>query len=322
LFDLQEARLAALLFLLEDERMRFDHLATVDLMGVRFDGSGRHVGQAGAATALRAAGLAEALPGAAVTADVIAPAPSSARGPSGFVNEAALLAMVGDVYERVRATLRGRRFPLVYGADCAVLLGAVPALRDTAGGAGLLFVDGHEDATTMEESKTGEAANMEIALLLGLTGAGAPGPLRRRLPALSPGTVVMMGQRDARFREEIGVASVADRVPVHPLAALRRDPTGITQRAVEELERNVADWWLHIDLDVLDGHDFPACDAATDPRTPGGLSWAELAAVTGVALAGTGCRGWSIGVYNTDLDPDGQAAQRIVRFLAEARRIA
>lgn len=174
----------------------------------------------------------------------------------------------------------------------------------------------------MEESKTGEAANMEIALLLGLTGAGAPGPLRRRLPALSPGSVVMMGQRDARFREEIGVASVADRVPVHPLAELRQDPTGITQQAVEGLQRNVADWWFHIDLDVLDGHDFPACDAATDPQTPGGLSWSELTAVTRVALASTGCRGWSIGVYNTDLDPDRQAAQRIVRFMAQASHTA
>src|SRR6266568_3197084 len=40
---------------------------------------------------------------------------------------------------------------LIYGADCAVLLGAVPALADVLGGAGLVFIDGHEDATTMED---------------------------------------------------------------------------------------------------------------------------------------------------------------------------
>jgi arginase len=39
-----------------------------------------------------------------------------------------------------------------------VLLGAVPALVDVLGRAGLVFIDGHEDATTMEASTTGEAA--------------------------------------------------------------------------------------------------------------------------------------------------------------------
>jgi hypothetical protein len=29
-----------------------------------------------------------------------------------------------------------------------------------------------------------------------------------------------------------------------------------------------------------------------------------------------GCRGWSVGVYNPDLDPDGSDAQRIVGYVA------
>ena len=93
---------------------------------------------------------------------------------AGFVNELALLEMVDAVHARVRAALHEHRFPVLYGGDCAVLLGAVPALRDVGETAGLLFVDGHEDAATMEQSTTGEAANMEIALLLGMTGDRAP----------------------------------------------------------------------------------------------------------------------------------------------------
>jgi arginase len=84
----------------------------------------------------------------------------------------------------------------VYGADCSVLLGAIPALLDVVGDAGLLFVDGHEDATPMDLPATGEAANMEIALLLGLTGQRAPRPLRARLPALAPAAIAMLGPRD------------------------------------------------------------------------------------------------------------------------------
>jgi hypothetical protein len=36
--------------------------------------------------------------------------------------------MVDTVYSRVGRSLRTGRFPLLYGADCAVLLAAIPAL--------------------------------------------------------------------------------------------------------------------------------------------------------------------------------------------------
>ncbi|HKF78331.1 MAG TPA: arginase family protein, partial [Candidatus Dormibacteraeota bacterium] len=56
---------------------------------------------------------------------------------------------------------------------------------------------------------------------------------------------------------------------------------------------------------------------AADPAMPGGLSWAELTAVVSSALRAGGCCGWSIGVYNPDLDPDRRSARQVVTFLAE-----
>ena len=126
----------------------------------------------------------------------------------------------------------------------------------------------------------------------------------------------MLGQRDHLYHRQIGVPTIAGQVVLHPLEELRGDPAGIATDAAEYLVRHAHGWWLHIDLDVLAGSEFSACDAATDPATPGELTWTELVTVTTAALRAGGCRGCSIGVCNTDLDPGGHAATGIVAFAA------
>jgi arginase len=141
-----------------------------------------------------------------------------------------------------------------------------------------------------------------------MTGQHAPESMRRRLPALRPETIGMLGQRDAEYRREIGVSSIADRVRLHAAEDLRRNPERIAAQTTVDVATQTSRWWLHIDLDVLDGNEFRACGAATDRSMPEGLTWSELTGITRTVLQTGGCRGWSISVYNPDLDGEGQEA--------------
>jgi arginase len=293
----------------------------IDLIGVPFDGWGRSGAQARAASVLREAGLARAFDG-----DVrVHPDPRSLAAPtaeraagSGLMNEAALLAMVESVHARVSSALAEGRFPFVYGADCSVLLGAVPALRDSVGHAGLVFVDGHEDSTSLDASQDGEAANMEIGLLLGLTGQLAPEPLRRRLPALASDALAMLGMRDDVLRRELNVASLADRgVLLYDSEQVAAEPAAAGRAAALEVAARSAGWWLHLDLDVLAQDELASQRVPGDEDTTGGLTWPQLTDALTAALAVEGCRGWTVTIYDPDQDPDGRDARRIVQLVRE-----
>lgn len=158
---------------------------------------------------------------------------------------------------------------------------------------------------------------MEVAFLRGLTGDQAPEPLRSRARVLAPEAIVMLGMRDQQYRRETGIPTIAGRVRLLTEEKVHASPAAAGSQAARQVAAQSPGWWLHIDLDVLAGEEFRACGAAHDPAMPGGLSWDELTAVVTSALQAGGCRGWSLGVYNPDLDPDRRSASQVVTFLAE-----
>jgi arginase len=284
----------------------------VVLIGVPTNSSGTADGVARAPGVLRQRGLAASLarsPGFTDAGDLELPAPQPRRGPSGLLAEDALIAMTGQVREAVATARRGGRFPLLIGGDCPVIAGALAALQAGRDEPGLLFVDGHEDAWPPRASPTGEAADCELGLVLRLFDDDLDPRLRGVLPRVRPRDVVAVGPRDAGELARAGVPSLAGR-----LRALIR-PAELTRDGLAAATAGLpAPWWLHTDLDVLATADL----AAVDYPQPGGLSWAQLSQVTSAALAAGGCAGWSVCIYNPDLDPGGRGADDIVGYLTQA----
>ena len=287
----------------------------VVLIGVPTNSSGTADGVARAPGVLRGRGLAAALagrPGSTDAGDLALASPQPCRGPSGLLAEDALIVMIGQVREAVRAARKGGRFPLLLGGDCPVILGALAALQAEADEPGLLFVDGHEDAWPPRASPTGEAADCELGLALRMFDSGLDSRLRTVLPRIRAGNVIAAGPRDAGELADAGVPTLAGR-----LRALIRPPelaAGGGAAAAATAAALPVPWWLHTDLDVLATTEL----AAVDYPQPGGLTWRQLGQITSAALAAPGCAGWSVCIYNPDLDPGLDGADAIIGYLARA----
>jgi arginase len=287
----------------------------LDLIGVPFSSMARPGGIADASRVLREAGIAERLARSGDVrdaGDLDAIEGEAVRGPSGLLKEDALARLVAATRAAVGRSLDGGRRPLLFGADCPVLLGALAAGRDRHGPIGLLLVDGHEDAWPPPRSQTGEASDSEVALALGEV-HDPPEPIGRLTPLLTRDALAMLGPRDREELAAAGVGSLRDGV------ALFRDdervrgagPSDSAEEAIAAI--GPTRFWLHVDLDVLRTGDFPAADYLQ----PGGLTWAELSEIASVALSEVRCLGCSVVIYNPDLDPDRTAAACIVEFLAD-----
>jgi arginase len=284
------------------------------LLGAPLDSSGAGRGEERAPQLLRAAGLPERL-GLADAGDVVGPLRDPVRDPStGVIAAEQLVAASKALRDAVGATLERGERPFVLGGDCSLLPGALAGARVACGRLSLWMLDGHPDALDGETSPTGEAADMDLALVLGRGHPDLTG-LAGVVPMVAPEDVALIGHRPAELDSDVAneLALVPDGVEQITAPAVRRRGAGRVAWATLAAGRGQP-VWLHVDLDALDERELPAV-TYTQPQ---GLSWSELVELLEPLIAAPDLAGMSLADLDADHPHARQHAGRIVDVLQSA----
>ena len=217
--------------------------------------------------------------------------------------------------QEVRAASDDGSFILVLGGDCSIVLGGLLGARKFGGlPVGLAYVDAHADYATPEESATGSAASMCLALA---TGRGDT-PLARLAgdsPLARPEDVVVIGRRDDEEPYYGQDALHASEILDLPHVAVReRGTADVASTALDRLTRSeLGGFWIHVDADVLD----PSVMPAVDSPEPNGLLLDELAELLTPLASHEKALGLEVTIYDPKLDPDRSSAARMVSLLEQ-----
>jgi arginase len=266
---------------------------------------------------LRELGLVQRL-GASDLGDVIPPEYRDyVRPPGRARNEAEVAAYCRTLGEWVEAATSDRRFALVLGGDCSIVLGCLLGARQSAqGSVGLAYVDAHADFATPEDSRTGSVASMCLALAVG-RGETPLARLAGDAPLVHGKDVALIGRRDAAEPWYGHAALAASPILDIPGAALRdRGVADVATAALLSLTSpgssgELRGFWIHLDADVIN----PTVMRAVDSPEPGGPTINEVVELLTPLVHHPRALGLELTIYDPGLDPDRSCATRLVTLL-------
>lgn len=213
----------------------------------------------------------------------------------------------------VASALAERRFTVVLGGDCSIVLGCLLGARRVGAKIGLAYIDAHADFATPAESGTGSVASMSLALAVGHGDSDlarlADGPL------VDAADVALVGRRDAG--QSYGhVALARSGILDLPDPALEVRSIAATADAVlARIARTEVDgFWILVDCDVLN----PTVMPATGALEPGGPTAEELAPFLTRLAGHHRALGLALTLYDPTLDTDRSSAVLLVDLLAAA----
>jgi arginase len=286
-------------------------MTEVRLLGVPIDSVGGRIGTVFMPSRLREAGVVDAIDADDLgDLDVLIEPPE--RDPvTGIVGSDSVLATTRTIREAVAKHAGPETKLVVLGGCCTLAVGAIAGLRDTVGDLGVVYLDGHLDLYDGKNSPTGEAADMPLAVALGL-GPQAWGDAVGA-PVIAPGDVALLGFRDLEEAKGFGSLTPEDLpgLTARDTPAIRNEgPERVASEAMTAVTRGGRRFFVFVDLDILDVSVFP-----NDAPVPDGLQWPELRDLLAPLVADPACLGIAVACYNPERDPDGESARRIVELL-------
>lgn len=213
--------------------------------------------------------------------------------------------------DRLGALLNQPGFVLVLGGECSILIGNTLALK-RRGRFGLVYLDAHSDFRHPGNAPAVGAAGGEAlaivtgrgdARLIDLSGLG---------PYVRDEDVHLIGVRtNDEYLEEIAALgiSVTTSAQVKECGASQ-----VADEVISTVTRSTDGFWVHLDLDVVDASQMPAVDCPE----PDGPLFPELSKLLRRLVLSPKCVGMEVTIYDPDLDPSGEVADRIVACLSDA----
>jgi arginase len=221
-----------------------------------------------------------------------------------------------ELADRLSTFISEDVFSVVLGGDCSILLGPMLALR-RQGRHGLVFLDGHSDFRHPDNAEAiGAAAGEDLAIVTGrgdtrLTDLEGLGPSVRDDDVAAAGVRATDEHLEEMKSLDIEVLTVDD------IRAVGIDET--VNRLLDRVTTDEVDrFWIHLDVDILDTDVMPAVDTPT----PGGLTVNQLTELLVLIVGHPKAAGIDIGIFDPDLDPDGDYARALAPMLNQALRAA
>src|SRR6266704_6049705 len=225
-------------------------------------------------------------------------------------NQVAIIEHARRLAERIDLLRAGGLAPLVLGGDCSILVAAGLSLRRAPGRYGLVHLDGHTDFRHPGNSvQCASLAGEDLAAAVGLHWP-AIADIDGLGPYFQAADTVHAGCRESDEHLAEARSLLAMTVPAQVITAGPAVTVAAEIRA--RLGRpDLAGYWLHLDVDILDPQVMPAVDSPD----PGGLDARQLTDL--LAALAPGATGAQVTVFDPDLDPDGKYAKLIVDILLE-----